>query len=90
MSVIQNFLLATPEGYQISRQLQEIANVSISEPEKLTFMGRLIKNAIVGNVLGKRNHTTIMYHHNQKNLKIGYWKPQNEIWNIYEEINNEL
>jgi len=45
---------------------------------------------IVGNVLGKRNHTTIMYHHNQKNLKIGYWKPQNEIWNIYKEINNEL
>jgi hypothetical protein len=45
---------------------------------------------IVGNVLGKRNHTTIMYHHNQKNLKIGYWKPKNEIWNIYEEINNEL
>ena len=45
---------------------------------------------IVGFILGKRNHTTIMYHHNQKNLKIGYWKPQNEIWNIYEEINNEL
>jgi hypothetical protein len=46
--------------------------------------------SIVGNVLGKRNHTTIMYHHNQKNLKIGYWKPKNEIWNIYKEINNEL
>jgi chromosomal replication initiation ATPase DnaA len=46
--------------------------------------------SIVGNVLGKRNHTTIMYHHNQKNLKIGYWKHQNEIWNIYEEINKEL
>ena len=45
---------------------------------------------IVGFILGKRNHTTIMYHHNQKNLKIGYWKPKNEIWNIYEEINNEL
>ena len=45
---------------------------------------------IVGFILGKRNHTTIMYHHNQKNLKIGFWKPQNEIWNIYEEINNEL
>jgi len=46
--------------------------------------------SIVGNILGKRNHTTIMYHHNQKNLKIGYWKPQNEIWNIYEQINKEL
>jgi len=46
--------------------------------------------SIVGNILGKRNHTTIMYHHNQKNLKIGYWKPQNEIWNIYEQLNKEL
>jgi len=46
--------------------------------------------SIVGNILGKRNHSTIMYHHNQKNLKIGYWKPQNDIWNIYEQINKEL
>lgn len=45
---------------------------------------------LVGFILGKRNHTTIMYHHNQKNLKIGFWKPQNEIWNIYEQINKEL
>jgi hypothetical protein len=36
---------------------------------------------IVGFILGKRNHTTIMYHHNQKNLKIGFWKPQKDIWN---------
>ena len=49
-----------------------------------------LEAGIFADVLGKRNHTTIMYHHNQKNLKIGYWKPKNEIWNIYEEISKEL
>jgi hypothetical protein len=47
-SLIRTGLLGKQEADQISRQLQEIASVSISEPEKLTFMGRLIKNAIVG------------------------------------------
>ena len=47
-SLLRTGLIGRKEADQISRQLNEIANVSISEPEKLTFMGRLIKNAIVG------------------------------------------
>ena len=47
-SLIRTGLLGKQEADQISRQLQEISNVSIGETEKLTFMGRLIKNAIVG------------------------------------------
>jgi len=47
-SLLRTGLLGKQEADQISRQLQEIASVSISEPEKLTLMGRLIKNAIVG------------------------------------------
>lgn len=47
-SLLRTGLLGKQEADQISRQLQNIANVSISEPEKLTFMGRLIKNAIIG------------------------------------------
>jgi len=47
-SLLRTGLLGKQEADQISRQLDEIASVSISEPEKLTLMGRLIKNAIVG------------------------------------------
>ena len=47
-SLLRTGLIGQREADQISRQLQEIASVSISEPQKLTFMGRLIKNAIVG------------------------------------------
>ena len=47
-SLLRTGLIGKREADQISRQLQEIASVSISEAEKLTFMGRLIKNAIVG------------------------------------------
>ena len=47
-SLLRTGLIGRREADQISRQLQEIASVSISEAEKLTFMGRLIKNAIVG------------------------------------------
>ena len=46
--------------------------------------------SFIGRVLGLRNHTSIMYHSKQKNLKIGFWKPKSKIWNIYEEINKEL
>jgi len=47
-SLLRTGLIGKQEADQISRQLDEIASVSISEPEKLTLMGRLIKNAIVG------------------------------------------
>ena len=47
-SLLRTGLIGRREADQISRQLDEIANVSIGETEKLTFMGRLIKNAIVG------------------------------------------
>ena len=47
-SLLRTGLIGKQEADQISRQLQEIASVSISEAEKLTLMGRLIKNAIVG------------------------------------------
>ena len=47
-SLLRTGLIGRKEADQISRQLDEIASVSISEAEKLTFMGRLIKNAIVG------------------------------------------
>jgi len=47
-SLLRTGLIGRREADQISRQLDEIASVSISEAEKLTFMGRLIKNAIVG------------------------------------------
>lgn len=47
-SLTRTGLLGKEEADQILRQLKEIASVSISEPEKLTFMGRLIKNAIIG------------------------------------------
>ena len=47
-SLLRTGLIGRTEADQISRQLDEIANVSIGETEKLTFMGRLIKNAIVG------------------------------------------
>jgi hypothetical protein len=47
-SLTRTGLLGKQEADQILRQLKEISNVSIGETEKLTFMGRLIKNAIVG------------------------------------------
>jgi len=47
-SLLRTGLIGRKEADQISRQLDEIANVSIGETEKLTLMGRLIKNAIVG------------------------------------------
>lgn len=58
-SLIRTGLLGKQEADQISRQLQEIASVSISEPEKLTFMGRLIKNAIVGYAIPRAGTGTI-------------------------------
>jgi len=58
-SLLRTGLIGRQEADQISRQLQEIANVSISEPEKLTFMGRLIKNAIVGYAIPRAGTGTI-------------------------------
>lgn len=58
-SLLRTGLIGQKEADQISRQLQEIANVSISEPEKLTFMGRLIKNAIVGYAVPRAGTGTI-------------------------------
>jgi hypothetical protein len=58
-SLLRTGLIGRQEADQISRQLQEIANVSISEPEKLTFMGRLIKNAIVGYAVPRAGTGTI-------------------------------
>ena len=58
-SLLRTGLIGQEEADQISRQLQEIANVSISEPEKLTFMGRLIKNAIVGYAVPRAGTGTI-------------------------------
>ena len=58
-SLLRTGLIGKPEADQISRQLQEIASVSISEPEKLTFMGRLIKNAIVGYAIPRAGTGTI-------------------------------
>jgi hypothetical protein len=58
-SLIRTGLLGKQEADQISRQLQEIASVSISEPEKLTFMGRLIKNAIVGYAIPRAGTGTV-------------------------------
>lgn len=58
-SLIRTGLLGKQEADQISRQLQEIASVSISEPEKLTFMGRLIKNAIVGYAVPRAGTGTV-------------------------------
>lgn len=58
-SLTRNGLLGKKEADQILTQLKEIANVSISEPEKLTFMGRLIKNAIVGYAVPRAGTGTI-------------------------------
>jgi len=58
-SLTRTGLLGKKEADQILRQLKEIANVSISEPEKLTFMGRLIKNAIVGYAIPRAGTGTI-------------------------------
>jgi hypothetical protein len=58
-SLLRTGLLGKQEADQISRQLQEIASVSISEAEKLTFMGRLIKNAIVGYAVPRAGTGTI-------------------------------
>jgi hypothetical protein len=58
-SLLRTGLIGQEEADQISRQLQEIANVSISEPEKLTFMGRLIKNAIVGYAVPRAGTGTV-------------------------------
>ena len=58
-SLLRTGLIGQKEADQISRQLQEIANVSISEPEKLTFMGRLIKNAIVGYAVPRAGTGTV-------------------------------
>ena len=58
-SLLRTGLIGRKEADQISRQLQEIASVSISEPEKLTLMGRLIKNAIVGYAIPRAGTGTI-------------------------------
>jgi len=58
-SLLRTGLIGRREADQISRQLQEIASVSISEAEKLTFMGRLIKNAIVGYAIPRAGTGTI-------------------------------
>ena len=58
-SLLRTGLIGRKEADQISRQLNEIANVSISEAEKLTFMGRLIKNAIVGYAIPRAGTGTI-------------------------------
>jgi hypothetical protein len=58
-SLTRTGLLGRKEADQILRQLKEIASVSISEPEKLTFMGRLIKNAIVGYAVPRAGTGTI-------------------------------
>lgn len=58
-SLTRTGLLGKKEADQILTQLKEIANVSISEPEKLTFMGRLIKNAIVGYAVPRAGTGTI-------------------------------
>jgi hypothetical protein len=58
-SLLRTGLIGKQEADQISRQLQEIASVSISEAEKLTFMGRLIKNAIVGYAVPRAGTGTI-------------------------------
>jgi hypothetical protein len=58
-SLTRTGLLGKQEANQILRQLQEIASVSISEPEKLTFMGRLIKNAIVGYAIPRAGTGTV-------------------------------
>jgi hypothetical protein len=58
-SLLRTGLIGRREADQISRQLQEIASVSISEAEKLTFMGRLIKNAIVGYAVPRAGTGTI-------------------------------
>jgi len=58
-SLLRTGLLGKQEADQISRQLQEIASVSISEAEKLTFMGRLIKNAIVGYAVPRAGTGTV-------------------------------
>jgi hypothetical protein len=58
-SLLRTGLISKAEADQISRQLQEIASVSISEAEKLTFMGRLIKNAIVGYAIPRAGTGTI-------------------------------
>jgi hypothetical protein len=58
-SLLRTGLIGKKEADQISRQLDEIASVSISEAEKLTFMGRLIKNAIVGYAVPRAGTGTI-------------------------------
>jgi hypothetical protein len=58
-SLLRTGLIGKKEADQISRQLQEIASVSISEAEKLTFMGRLIKNAIVGYAVPRAGTGTV-------------------------------
>jgi hypothetical protein len=58
-SLLRTGLIGRREADQISRQLQEIASVSISEAEKLTFMGRLIKNAIVGYAVPRAGTGTV-------------------------------
>jgi hypothetical protein len=58
-SLLRTGLIGKQEADQISRQLDEIASVSISEAEKLTFMGRLIKNAIVGYAVPRAGTGTI-------------------------------
>lgn len=58
-SLTRTGLLGRKEADQILRQLKEIASVSISEPEKLTFMGRLIKNAIVGYAVPRAGTGTV-------------------------------
>ena len=58
-SLLRTGLIGRKEADQISRQLNEIANVSISEAEKLTFMGRLIKNAIVGYAIPRAGTGTV-------------------------------
>lgn len=101
-----NVVNIIPEINYILEKVSKKLNVSVDEIksasrlQKFVYARTLAINCmlerarmnytIVGFILGKRNHTTIMYHHNQKNLKIGFWKPQNEIWNIYEQINKEL
>jgi hypothetical protein len=58
-SLLRTGLIGRREADQISRQLDEIASVSISEAEKLTFMGRLIKNAIVGYAVPRAGTGTV-------------------------------
>jgi hypothetical protein len=102
----KNVVSIMPEINNILEKVSQKLNVSVDEIKSSSKLQKFVyarsiaincmlekssmNYSIVGFILGKRNHTTIMYHHNQKILRIGYWKPQNEIWNIYEQINKEL